>query len=272
MRARGISAAVSSASSSAMERRTPPVEDERRHAYGRQHLAQVRLEERPDECIGDLGARADAQPIGEPAPTLLVRVERRAPCLEQLIGPGAGHPALAQLAELFLDLAIVGSRPVRDRMEEHERPRPLGIGRRVQGGHPPPLMRAEHDGARGADCVEHRAQVLHPKTRFDRLASGHELGRGVLAPLRRVGGADDGRHRLLRRAGAGGGRAARRACGRERSRGDSRREGDRPARDRDRHVAGDARAGARARRRDRRRARAPPDRHARAPRSPSPQR
>jgi hypothetical protein len=58
-----------------------------------------------------------------------------------------------------------------------------------------------------------------------------ELGRGVRGPVRTMVGRPDGRHRVLRRPGARGGRAAGRAGGRQRAGRDPRRAGRRPAGD-----------------------------------------
>ena len=92
-------------------------------------------------------------------------------------------------------------------MEEHERSRALGIGRRVEDGHGAAIVSAEHDRFARAGVVEHRAQVLHARLESRELAvtvgdarsalveeNQPEASRELLvevAPVRRLPGVDE---------------------------------------------------------------------------------
>ncbi len=138
------------------------VEDERRHAHGRQDGPQVGLLIGAIERVGEVGAEAHPHPVGEPEALLLTLcVERRTDALEHRVRELLRAPAFAQAAQLLLD--AVGAFGGGGWVEERERRRPLRVRRRVQHRHRAAVTRGENDGLRRADGVEDGAHVLHPR-------------------------------------------------------------------------------------------------------------
>ena len=141
--------------------------------HRRQHIAKVRLVERAVERVCDGGARSDTDGVREPASIVLVRSERRPHLDEDLVAPLPDAPPFPDTGQILPRRLGVGAKggALCSRMEEHERPRPLRIGRGEQDGHRAPLVRAEDHWIGRPRRVENRVQVLHPRLQRRELAA-----------------------------------------------------------------------------------------------------
>ena len=156
------------------------VEHERRCADCRVHLAQIGLVERAVQLVAHRRARADPQPVREPAPALLARRKRRADKLQYLVAQFPGAPALAEVAQRRLIAAVGAHDGEQGWMKKRKRGRLLRIGRREQRCHQAALVRTEDQRPLRPDGAHHRADVLHPRLQSRKRAAPVGQARAAL--------------------------------------------------------------------------------------------
>lgn len=149
-------------------RHARPMEDERRHANGRQHVAHVRFRRHAEK--GDCGTRAQtpAHVRYEPVSELRIVGTRGSKLSCELLEVRACSPPFSYLSQPLAPLrlrrrprVVVSAQPARLRIEEYEARGSLGIGRSEQNCQSAALVRAPEDGPFRGCVVHDRAKVIH---------------------------------------------------------------------------------------------------------------